>query len=105
LVGSSVRKHASACENVGAAFSYMASDKLSKPAKTFFPDGLPDAFSIMGLVKLDTSGRSQTLLDVRDASKREVMSLTLDSQLVFKLSETPEFVNIIRLNHTMTGDG
>lgn len=37
LVGSSVQKHASACDNAGAAFSYMDSGKLSKPAKTFFP--------------------------------------------------------------------
>lgn len=59
----------------------------------------------MGLVKLDASGKPQTLLDVRDASDREVMSLVLDGQLVFKLSETPEVVNIVRLNHTLTGDG
>lgn len=59
----------------------------------------------MGLVKLDASGKPQTLLDVRDASDREVMSLVLDGQLVFKLSETPGVVNIVRLNHTLTGDG
>ena len=59
----------------------------------------------MGLVKLDISGKPQTLLDVRDATGREVMSLVLDGQLIFTLAETPDTVNIIRFNHTLTGDG
>lgn len=59
----------------------------------------------MGLVKMDTRGKPQTLLDVRDDSGREVMSLALDNELVFKLSETPDTVNIVRLNHTISGDG
>ena len=71
----------------------------------FFSDGVPSAFSIMGLVKLDISGKPQTLLDVRDATGREVMSLVLDGQLIFTLAETPDTVNIIRFNHTLTGDG
>lgn len=59
----------------------------------------------MGLVKVDAIGKPQTLLDVRDDSDSEIMSLVLDSQLVFKLAETPETVNIVRLNHTFAGTG
>lgn len=68
-------------------------------------EGIPETFSILGLVKVDSVGKEQTLLDVRDDTGREVMSLSLDKQLVFKLAETPETVNIVRLNQTLAGHG